>query len=241
MYIKARREFDTVVNSVSEYLHGQGEEQLALRNAARGGRRGARGGAARGGRGAARGAGRHGGEAGTRRGRQESDDDDSDGGHAPEGWRGRGRTRGARGARGGATRGRGARSNATDDAPVPKRQRREVESDQPPECSCGQPAVSRTAGQNTANAGRQFHVCAKPQGEQCGFFVSSPASNTTDNQSWADDGNGTASAARGPARPPAQRQRSSGTRNGRTVRCNCGLEVTSGVTSSGPNKDRAYR
>ncbi|BEJ16114.1 hypothetical protein CspHIS471_0507190 [Cutaneotrichosporon sp. HIS471] len=231
VFIKARRDFDTVVDSVTEYLHGQGEAQQAVRNASRGGRRSARGAATRGARGAAaRGAGRGGVSAGTRQGRQDSDDDDSDGGPAAGGGRSRGRgsTR-ARGTRGGSTRGRGARSTAADDAPAPKRQRRESNKDEPPECSCGQPAVSRTAGQSTANAGRQFYACAKPRGEQCDFF------------SWADDG-GSTSATRAPARRPAQGQRANGAaRSGRTVRCNCGLEATSGITASGPNKDRAYR
>ncbi|BEI85325.1 hypothetical protein CcaverHIS002_0507260 [Cutaneotrichosporon cavernicola] len=231
VFIKARRDFDTVVDSVAEYLHGHGEVQQAVRNAARGGRRSARDAATRGARGAAaRGAGRGGGSARTGRRRQDSDDDDSDGGPAAGGGRcgGRGSTR-ARGTRGGSTRGRGARSKAADGAPAPKRQRRETNNDELPECSCGQPAVSRTAGQSTANAGRQFYACAKPRGEQCDFF------------SWADGG-GSTSATRAPARPPAQGQRANGAaRNGRTVRCNCGLEATSGITASGPNKDRAYR
>ncbi|GMK55375.1 hypothetical protein CspeluHIS016_0204310 [Cutaneotrichosporon spelunceum] len=59
--------------------------------------------------------------------------------------------------------------------------------------------------------------------------------------SWADDG-GSTLAASGATRTAAQRQRINAVaRNGRTVRCNCGLEATCGITVSGPNKDRAYR
>lgn len=40
-----------------------------------------------------------------------------------------------------------------------------------PECSCGDFAVSRTVSKpDSAHAGRGFWTCAKPQGEQCGFF-----------------------------------------------------------------------
>jgi hypothetical protein len=39
-------------------------------------------------------------------------------------------------------------------------------------CSCGTTAVVRTAGPTSRNAGRSFHTCPKPQGQQCGFFVS---------------------------------------------------------------------
>ena len=40
-------------------------------------------------------------------------------------------------------------------------------------CSCGGQAVIRTAGPTSKNAGRSFHTCPKPQGQTCGFFVSS--------------------------------------------------------------------
>ena len=40
-------------------------------------------------------------------------------------------------------------------------------------CSCGGQAVVRTAGPTSKNAGRSFHTCPKPQGQTCGFFVSS--------------------------------------------------------------------
>ena len=40
-------------------------------------------------------------------------------------------------------------------------------------CSCGGQAVVRTAGHTSKNAGRSFYTCPKPQGQTCGFFVSS--------------------------------------------------------------------
>ncbi|XP_038184564.1 DNA topoisomerase 3-alpha isoform X2 [Arvicola amphibius] len=37
-------------------------------------------------------------------------------------------------------------------------------------CLCGQPAVTRTVQKDGPNQGRQFHTCAKPREQQCGFF-----------------------------------------------------------------------
>ncbi|XP_063791016.1 DNA topoisomerase 3-alpha [Pseudophryne corroboree] len=37
-------------------------------------------------------------------------------------------------------------------------------------CMCNQPAVTRTVQKDGANKGRQFHTCAKPREQQCGFF-----------------------------------------------------------------------
>nr|XP_060642771.1 DNA topoisomerase 3-alpha isoform X1 [Anolis sagrei ordinatus] len=37
-------------------------------------------------------------------------------------------------------------------------------------CKCGQPTVTRTVQRDGANKGRQFHTCAKPREQQCGFF-----------------------------------------------------------------------
>ncbi|ERE67718.1 DNA topoisomerase 3-alpha [Cricetulus griseus] len=37
-------------------------------------------------------------------------------------------------------------------------------------CLCGQPAVTRTVQKDGPNKGRQFHICAKPREQQCGFF-----------------------------------------------------------------------
>ncbi|EHB10639.1 DNA topoisomerase 3-alpha [Heterocephalus glaber] len=37
-------------------------------------------------------------------------------------------------------------------------------------CLCSQPAVMRTVQKEGPNKGRQFHTCAKPREQQCGFF-----------------------------------------------------------------------
>ncbi|XP_072794626.1 DNA topoisomerase 3-alpha isoform X5 [Vicugna pacos] len=37
-------------------------------------------------------------------------------------------------------------------------------------CLCSQPAVTRTVQKDGPNRGRQFHTCAKPREQQCGFF-----------------------------------------------------------------------
>lgn len=37
-------------------------------------------------------------------------------------------------------------------------------------CLCGQPAVTRTVQKEGPNQGRQFHTCAQPREQQCGFF-----------------------------------------------------------------------
>lgn len=37
-------------------------------------------------------------------------------------------------------------------------------------CLCSQPAVKRTVQKDGPNKGRQFHTCAKPREQQCGFF-----------------------------------------------------------------------
>ncbi|KAK7827395.1 hypothetical protein U0070_026601 [Myodes glareolus] len=37
-------------------------------------------------------------------------------------------------------------------------------------CLCGQPVVTRTVQKDGPNKGRQFHTCAKPREQQCGFF-----------------------------------------------------------------------
>jgi len=126
VYIKARREFTTVVDvsllamllrdvdekSVNNYMHGQGAEQEALRAAARGGRggRGARGARGAGGAGGGR-AGRGGGGGAAPRRRNNDDDadeEDSDGDGGPAGGGGavRASARPTRG-RSTTTRGRG--------------------------------------------------------------------------------------------------------------------------------------
>ncbi|XP_063286717.1 DNA topoisomerase 3-alpha [Pelobates fuscus] len=37
-------------------------------------------------------------------------------------------------------------------------------------CNCNQPAITRTVQKDGVNKGRQFHTCAKPREQQCGFF-----------------------------------------------------------------------
>lgn len=83
VFVKARRQFATIVASVEEYVHGEGEAQDALRAATRGRGRGR--GAARGGR--------------TSNRPPDSDDDAPPGGGGRGGSRGSGRGTRARGAR----------------------------------------------------------------------------------------------------------------------------------------------
>lgn len=158
VFVKARREFATVIASVQEYLHGDGEAQEALRAATRGRGRG-RGTATRGrGRAAPRDDG------------DDADDDDDDDPPPRGGARGRDSGRG----RGSAASTRGGSRNLNtqaDSGRAPKRRRTAAASEETT-CECGDPAVIRTAGSTSANAGRQFYKCPKPQGEQCGFFVS---------------------------------------------------------------------
>jgi hypothetical protein len=120
VYLKARREFQTVENvssmllfitpklirqAVMDYLHGQGEAQDALRAAARGRARGAARGARGRGAGAARGR--------NPRNDTNNDDDDDDGGPAGGGGRGAARGRGRGASSRGTTRGgRGAARNS---------------------------------------------------------------------------------------------------------------------------------
>lgn len=44
------------------------------------------------------------------------------------------------------------------------------DSDGSTSCLCGQPVVTRTVQKDGPNKGRQFHTCAKPREQQCGFF-----------------------------------------------------------------------
>lgn len=55
-------------------------------------------------------------------------------------------------------------------------------------CLCSQAAVTRTVQKDGPNKGRQFHTCAKPRAQQCGFFQ------------WVDE-----NVAPGEERPPTQR------------------------------------
>eukprot|EP00747_Dinoflagellata_sp_TGD_P028862 gnl/TRDRNA2_/TRDRNA2_133529_c3_seq2.p1 gnl/TRDRNA2_/TRDRNA2_133529_c3~~gnl/TRDRNA2_/TRDRNA2_133529_c3_seq2.p1 ORF type:complete len:581 (-),score=88.09 gnl/TRDRNA2_/TRDRNA2_133529_c3_seq2:65-1570(-) len=39
-----------------------------------------------------------------------------------------------------------------------------------PACRCGMPSIQRTVRKEGPNCGKHFYTCAKPQGQQCGFF-----------------------------------------------------------------------
>jgi hypothetical protein len=54
-------------------------------------------------------------------------------------------------------------------------------------CNCPDPAVQRTVNKASAHQGRKFWTCPKPQGEQCGFFVSPSSSSTDVHESREDD------------------------------------------------------
>ncbi|WWC86943.1 uncharacterized protein L201_001823 [Kwoniella dendrophila CBS 6074] len=255
VFIKAKRDFDMVIESVDNYLHGRGEAQEALRAATQSRRgRGAaapRGTAPRGGRG-----GRGGGAEGTaRRGRNNDDDEDEDvddGDYDDGPPRGGGRTRGTRGARGSSTsgtttRGRGSRGGAAagngSSGTTRKRNHDNDDNDNfaggSKMCSCEAPAVSRTVQKaDSPHVGRQFWTCLKPQGEQCGYFE------------WADDSGNGSTPRNGPgpssrAPPVAKRQRTTSRNENRgndeDVRCNCDLEAKFGtVNKEGPNKGRQF-
>nr|XP_019008510.1 DNA topoisomerase III [Kwoniella pini CBS 10737]OCF47291.1 DNA topoisomerase III [Kwoniella pini CBS 10737] len=243
VFIKAKRDFEIVIESVNEYLHGRGEAQEALRAAtqARRGRAGAAG-AARGGRG-----GRGGGAGVARRGRPDNDNDDDDDDDSNPGLpRGGGRTRASvTSTRGTSTRGRGARGGAANAGVAGTARKRNYDNGEGSvtgvkTCDCDLPAVSRTVQKaDSPHVGRQFWTCSKPQNEQCGYFE------------WANEGESIShpgnsagqSAERG--LPPSKRQRPSSrneTRgNDEDVRCKCDLEaklVT--VNKEGPNKGKQF-
>ncbi|WRT64790.1 uncharacterized protein IL334_001724 [Kwoniella shivajii] len=248
VFIRARRDFEVVIESVIDYLHGRGEAQEALRAAAqsrrgRGAVRGDRGG--RGGRGAAlpRGA----------RGNQVDDDEDDDDGNEGGPPRGGGRTRATRGrgtsTRGTSSRGRGARGagaieTSRGDVETSRKRNfdRNSSNDGPPDdtpkrCNCDLPAVSRKVQKaDSAHVGRQFWTCQKPQGEQCGYFE------------WAEEGTSasmTTGNALSRSQPPAKKQRPSSRNevrgNDQHIRCNCDLEAKFGsVMKDGPNKGKQF-
>uniref|UniRef100_A0A2K5P2D2 DNA topoisomerase n=1 Tax=Cercocebus atys TaxID=9531 RepID=A0A2K5P2D2_CERAT len=57
-------------------------------------------------------------------------------------------------------------------------------------CLCSQPAVTRTVQKDGPNKGRQFHTCAKPREQQCGFFQwvdENTAPGTSGAPSWTGD------------------------------------------------------
>ncbi|ORX38825.1 putative DNA topoisomerase type I [Kockovaella imperatae] len=243
VYMTVKREFDTVMTIVNDYMNGQGEVQDALRTAVTRGRGRARGttrGVGRGGRG-----GRGGGATG-RTARDDSVDDDADdsengGGGAPRGGA-RGRASASRGTRAVvSTRGRGAARRV--EAAAPRRPRIDDSTDNGvdmPTCECDVPAVQRTVMRDdSAHKGRTFWTCAKPMGDsgKCGFFA------------WTDEEvNARAGPSRGrtsPAPPPSKRLRTMGpsTRDNHdeVLRCDCGLEAVSRTTTKeGPNQGRTF-
>jgi len=52
---------------------------------------------------------------------------------------------------------------------VPGQAPQQQQADGPP-CLCGQPTAQRTTRKEGPNLNRVFNTCAKPQGEQCGYF-----------------------------------------------------------------------
>ncbi|WVO16515.1 hypothetical protein L204_104193 [Cryptococcus depauperatus] len=151
VFVKARREFHIVINSVLSYLQGEGEEQEALRAAARG-TRGTRGTKGRRGR------------ATSDRGGKANGNDDEDDDGPPRGG-GAIRARGISRSR--SVRGRGAA------APAVARRIRSPTFDElaGKQCKCLLPAISRVVNKaDSIHKGKKFWTCSKPQGEQCGFF-----------------------------------------------------------------------
>ncbi|KAE8539089.1 hypothetical protein D1P53_005460 [Cryptococcus gattii VGV] len=253
VFFKARREFQTVIDCVENYLHGAGEVQEALRAAARGGRggrgaRGARG--ARGGRGAG-GRGRGGGAAAPRGARydgnddDDNDDDDDDDQDRPRGGA-RGRARGAATTRGSGTSATRGQGPATGAGTAARRRARSPTFDaddgsgNTKMCNCGREAVSRVVAKaDSAHKGRSFWACPQPQGEQCGFFE------------WGTDGDMARSAGPSNSRiasvqPPPAKRKKTVTRNDPPARdgvpsCKCGLDAAfATVAKEGPNKGRQF-
>ncbi|XP_078229244.1 DNA topoisomerase 3-alpha isoform X3 [Callithrix jacchus] len=61
-------------------------------------------------------------------------------------------------------------------------------------CLCSQPTVKRTVQKDGPNKGRQFHTCAKPREQQCGFFQwvdENMAPGTSGALPWKRGGGGT--------------------------------------------------
>ncbi|KAG7553551.1 hypothetical protein FFLO_03058 [Filobasidium floriforme] len=239
VYIKAKREFETVVQSVGRYM----QEQPA--RAIRAGRP-AGGGAPR----------------GNRNNNDDNDDDDDDddfgrdngqGGGAR--GRGRGRGRGKAGTttkarkpaaprgRGTTTKGKGSTRKDPDDdddnqGPAPKRPRTSgANTDNTggtaPDCQCGAPAKQLVVRREGANKGRPFWTCSKGQDEGCGFFE------------WADGCENVATAPRRttsaaqnrpapPLRPPSRPDNEG-------PQCSCGMPaVQRTVQKAGPNQGKTF-
>ncbi|XP_069917654.1 DNA topoisomerase 3-alpha isoform X2 [Oryctolagus cuniculus] len=88
-------------------------------------------------------------------------------------------------------------------------------------CLCSQPAVTRTVQKDGPNKGRQFHTCAKPREQQCGFFQ------------WADEN--TAPGTFGAAPWPGGRGRAQGP-EARSKRPRAGSSDAPGATAKKPRK-----
>ncbi|XP_045840542.1 DNA topoisomerase 3-alpha isoform X2 [Meles meles] len=90
-------------------------------------------------------------------------------------------------------------------------------------CLCSQPAVTRTVQKDGPNKGRQFHTCAKPREQQCGFFQwvdENVAPETFGAPSWPGRRGGT----QGPeARSKRARAASTDTGSGPKKPRKCGL------------------
>ncbi|WVF69806.1 hypothetical protein IAT40_004585 [Kwoniella sp. CBS 6097] len=253
-FIRARRDFQIVIDSVADYLHGEGEAQEALRAAARGRRGRGRGAAPRGGRGG-RGGGA-GGRGGGGADNDNDDDDDDDAGPPRGGGRirataGRGRGQSTRGATGSSNRARGGRATGGAGSSSRKRDMDEDGGDAGGEtktCSCGESAVFRTVQKaDSPHVGRQFWTCPKPQGEQCGYFEWADDAGSSSRGSGSRSNGAHAQAqAQAQAPPPAKRQRivnrpAALDEDDGEFRCDCGLEARSGITrKEGMNQGRHF-
>ncbi|TFK53736.1 prokaryotic type I DNA topoisomerase [Heliocybe sulcata] len=167
MFIKAKREFDKVVQSVRTRLHGNGNG-ADVQGAGRGGGRGGGGGG-----GDADGPGGRGGRGrGAPRGRDNSS--------APRS------SRGGHGGGPGPGRGAGTSHNADSNnngyapPPAPHSRPRPPSSDQ--ECHCGASAVER-ASTRAPNNGRRYWTCGVDEQDGCGFFewIDGPSSQPAPN------------------------------------------------------------
>jgi len=53
-------------------------------------------------------------------------------------------------------------------------------------CHCMVPSNRLTVGKEGPNKGKEFWVCAKPQGDQCGFFEWVPVDNAAPDKSHSE-------------------------------------------------------
>jgi DNA topoisomerase-3 len=181
VYMKTKQQFATLIDSVREFIEGNGGGPAANAN-----------------QGGGPGNGHNGGGGGNNNGGSD-DDDDSDGGGRGGRGRGTGRGRGAGGRGGGAAPGtrnqvaparnagapaarggaanRGGRGGGAGPSgngrPFPKKDDNDenhFDGGQGPQCGCQQPTVERTVFKEGPNTGRKFWSCSKPRDEGCGFF-----------------------------------------------------------------------